>query len=708
MIESGYPKVLNHLASFFPQPSDSPTAMENTPAPLAPGANRETILNYCQQKFTQALLEAASASGIRMPELLKVLSQGARRAFEDLAGLRSREEFVRLRGLTASRISLVHPEDMDLTVALINLAHSLSDACEGRLSRLHLLFMTLLDQDTSVVDQLPVGPDAACAALRELCDSDDMPHEMRLDVPSRIEKPLAHALSVLYLDLTDTLSAAGIPPKSLLRSGSDVSAPQAQHRIHPDAAHGTETIESPAVTTPLGRLQSNVMRKRYPMAESSGPGVGAMTDPALLQAIMAQVLQWLTERQSEAARQPYGMESAQVNLGELSGLLPTQSNAALEALNLSFDALLMDRELCAAIKPSLGRLRLPVCKAALLESKLLADSEHPARRLLDIILRLATSLKTDEAATHPVCQAIEAAASQVQHNYAQNPVVFADAAQSLEMLEQRRATEATQRASRLVGLAEREARREQARSRAARAIRALCASAPPEPVRFFLERLWVRVLAHIHQTQGEKSNEWVQALATANQLIESVQPKTDAEGRRHLINILSGLLAQIRAGLESIGTPDALRERAFHSFVALHSAALHGKQADAAARQDVLPPPTPPRVETPREIPGLHVVRLAPDGEPEHDLPDWIAQLKLGDWLQLSLPDSPPQRLRVGWVGGMPRMLLLSQPDTDLTVLLPLRWLIIRAEAQAAVPLPMEALFEGAAEKAIRLAQGYA
>lgn len=259
-------------------------------------------------------------------------------------------------------------------------------------------------------------------------------------------------------------------------------------------------------------------------------------------------------------------------------------------------------------------------------------------------------------------------------NFANDVVIFADAAAPLEALEKSREADASARAAAFGPLAEREARREQARSRAARAIRALCAAAPPAPVQIFLERLWVRVLAAIHQTAGEKSADWVAALATANHLIESVQAESDAEARSRLTAELPTLLAELRAGMESIATPPILAERAFQSFVALHSAALRGKAPDLSAYQDVLPPAMPPRVDTATDIPGLHVVRLSPDSDTERDLPDWIAQLQLGDWLLLSLPDQTPQRLRIGWIGGTPRLLLLTRPDDDFTVLMPLRW----------------------------------
>ncbi|MBK9395101.1 MAG: DUF1631 family protein [Uliginosibacterium sp.] len=255
--------------------------MENTAATLSPGANRDAMLAYARQRFVTTLAETASACGIRTPGLSACLIAAAGRAFDDLAGLRSREEFVKLRSLTASRISLVHPEDMDLTVAMINLAHDLSDACEAQLPKLHLLFMTLLDQHSSVVDQLPVGPDAVCAALRELCDHDEMPASQRLGIPERVEKPLARALNQLYADLTEVFTQAGVTPKSLLRSANETGGVvRAAQGL--GGASSLPDAQDSAADGPLAQLQNNVLRKRSFSGEGGGSG---MTDPALLQAI---------------------------------------------------------------------------------------------------------------------------------------------------------------------------------------------------------------------------------------------------------------------------------------------------------------------------------------------------------------------------------------------------------------------------------------
>ncbi|MDP5238838.1 DUF1631 family protein [Uliginosibacterium sp. 31-16] len=679
-------------------------------------ADHSTLLADCRTRFADALVTAVTEVGIRSPALIDTLSRHAGLAFDELAGLHDQEEFKRLRSMTASRISLVHPEDMDLTVALINLSHTLTDACERELPRLHLLFMRLLGQDSSILDQLPVGPDAACIALRAMCDEGELTGTLRLELPNRVEEALIKALRALYSALTDTLQAAGVEPQSLLRSASDGprggyaspgQAPSGSSGMGYGEAGQESLSEARIPDSPLGRLQGALLRRRGGSTGggSGGGGFGsagggAQIDPSLLAAILERVLIWLNERQQTAAGLPYGSSAPAPGFAELNSLLPADNNAALDAIGLSFDVLAADPQLCPAVKPSLERLRLPLSKLALLDAGVLIDPQHPARRLIDVLLRLAMSLAPATTAEHPVCQAIEEAAHRVQREFERDAGVFASVGAPLEALETTRSNDLVQRIEALLPLAEQEARREHSRNRAARAIRALCAGDVPVPVRAFLEQLWVRVLAAIHQHAGEKCEPWLRALATANELVDSVQPKADAAARQALLGSLPKLLSQLRAGLDAIGTPEQLRERAFQSFVDCHTAVIQGKPP-AISGVDKLEVATAPRIETVADTPGLHVVRLAPDGEPERGVPEWINQLATGSWLQLTLPDATQRRLCVAWCGGTPRLLLAAEPGSDFVIIFPQRWLQARAAEHAAQALLPDGVFERAAEAAI-------
>lgn len=655
-----------------------------------------SLLDLTRSRFADTLSTALGRCGLRLPAIQQVIRREAASAFEELAELRSYEDYQRKRGLNSSRISLVHLEDMDLTVALINLSNALRDACERELPRLQTLFMRLLDQQSAVADQLPVGPEAVCIAMRGICDSGEIP-ELRLQLPELAQDHLVAAMMELYPELSQTLSDHGVEPASLVRLVSNSSAGTVASNRQafaqdvfasgpPGAYASAQVAATPRHSTlegPLGRLQERLMQ-RHPA--SAAPSL----DPALLQAIMERVFTWLTERQHA------GRDDAAVNLSELRALLPATSNAALEALGVCFDVLAADSRLCPPVRADLDRLRLSVGKAALIDGKFPADHTHPPRRLLEVVLRLGYSLPPQTTDSHPVCQAIDAAILRLQKEFDRDIACFATAAATLEALENRALRAQTDRCAGLLGIARSEAQREHSRHHAARAIRALCADGLPRPIRIFLEQLWVRVLAVIHQHgDGDKSGAWIKALRTANKLVESVQLHADAAMRKMQQARLPVLMNELRAGLEAVGTPEALRERAFRSFVNIHSAVLEGRKPTEERGGDIMIP-SPPRLDGANGHPGAFVLRLPPAAEPEARS-GWIGELEVGDWLEIELPDREWRRLRLMWMEGNPMMLLGCSFDSDFRLIFPARWL---QNPDGARRLPMRGLFDRAVEAA--------
>ncbi|MEN3110963.1 DUF1631 family protein [Uliginosibacterium paludis] len=669
------------------------------------------LLELSRSRFAATLVLALRECGLRLPPLLQAVERAAGSAFDELAELRSKEDYQRKRSVTASRISLVHPEDMDLTVDLINLSHALTDACERELPRLHLLFMRLLDQHNAVQDQLPVGPEAVCIALRGLCDSGELPPDLRQNLPRLAQPHLIEALRLFYADLTRELGDSGVEPASLTRSGQapaptrppggeDVFAGPPGSLGHGggySAAGQNEVLESGhTLDGPLGRLQSRLMRRQ---AAGAGASAAPSLDPALLAAIMERVFIWLTERQQSAST------TESTNLTELRPLLPAPSNAAIDAIGMAFDVLGSDTRLCAPVRASLARLRLPVSKVALMAGGFPASLEHPPRRFLETVLRLGFSLPPQTGEEHPVCQAIETATRRIQQEFELDQAIFSEAGASLEALETRLLAAHAEACAALLPQARHEAQREHSRHHAARAIRALCTGTDlPRPVRVFLEQLWIRVLAVIHQHGGgDKSGAWLRALHTANQLVESVEPR-DINSRDALLSSLPPLLAELRAGLDAIGVPEALRERAFKSFASVHSAIIHGRKPDNSPDNDIMSA-SPPRVEPINGLPGAFVLRLPPTAEPDRGLPDWVGQLVAGQCLDLEVPEHGWRRLRLSWVEGHPRVLLGATLDGDFRLILPAHWLG-RSGIPAGRPIPMQALFELAAETAEQRAAG--
>ena len=84
--------------------------------------------------------------------------QAAGQRFDELVGIRDRRGFEMARGLTASRISLIHEEDLDFSIELTELARHLHDGLDDELVRLGQRMRVLLKQSDTAPEQLPPGP----------------------------------------------------------------------------------------------------------------------------------------------------------------------------------------------------------------------------------------------------------------------------------------------------------------------------------------------------------------------------------------------------------------------------------------------------------------------------------------------------------------------------------------------------------------------
>jgi hypothetical protein len=96
----------------------------------------------------------------------------------------------------------------------------------------------------------------------------------------------------------------------------------------------------------------------------------------------------------------------------------------------------------------------------------------------------------------------------------------------------------------------------------------------PEAVRAMLEDVWVRALAAAHVEHGEGSATWASMLATADELLWSVEPKGRAEDRRRLVGGIPALIRDIQQGMARAGVEGEMRDAFFGALVDCHADAV--------------------------------------------------------------------------------------------------------------------------------------
>ena len=630
------------------------------------------LLARCRQAFLDVLGEFARSRGYGQPETIAGLCEHAGAAFDELAGLRDRKGFEAVSGLTASRISLVHEEDLEFTIVLSDVARRLREHCDPALGRLHQRMMRLLDQRDTTAEQSPVGPEAACRGLRGLCEAAGLDPEERLRMVSEHADTLGEHLLRLYRALDGELESAGLHVAALTRPAGGSS---------PLRVAGAG--ELPARGAPLAALRRALMP-----ADSAVPQHA--TAHPLPPELLALIHQWIDQHHEGVASTATRPDS-----NALAALLAPERAAAVLAVERAFDAIASDPRLAGGLRLALARLQIPLLKLALHDDSLFAMADHPANRLMQSMAAACAGLTAGTPAESPWCARVDAIARGVQRPAAEGGNTLNLALGATEALIHERLQSLIQAAQSAQDAALRAERHEQCLASASRAVRSLLADGIPGPVCDFLELYWVHVLARSAYTHGEGSTIRSEHLHSAAELVDSVDHAAEPNRRRQLLTRLPDLINRLQAGLDLLGLEQSRRNAALGPCMDLHSALIRGATPPPYSRKH----PVELRL---RPVPGLdHARQLMHGGHSVHDQPqpDWLAALQPGDWLQLATTELGSWHGCVGWIGPHRQIATLVTPTGDALLLVTLRALAELAARNAARVLeivsPLELAVQG-------------
>jgi hypothetical protein len=106
----------------------------------------------------------------------------------------------------------------------------------------------------------------------------------------------------------------------------------------------------------------------------------------------------------------------------------------------------------------------------------------------------------------------------------------------------------------------------------------------------FMKNSWAQVVAEAQLSCADGSDDPYGYRALVDDLIWSVQKSTATRGRaRRLVQMIPGLLAKLREGLNRIQYPPELTARFFNNLITIHRAAVHdGRDAISKAAADAV------------------------------------------------------------------------------------------------------------------------
>ena len=349
----------------------------------------------------------------------------------------------------------------------------------------------------------------------------------------------------------------------------------------------------------------------------------------------------------------------------------------LEAMTIELVAMLFDfifetKDLPDSIKALIGRLQIPVLKAAMLDGAFFSKKSHPSRLMVNAMAHAGIGWSPAMGHEDPLYKKMEQLVHRVLDEFTDNIGLFdelrleleaflAEEEKGAEINIQSTAEEINQRdrheIAQVVSKAEIERRLEQY----------------PTPNFFagFLRDKWLATLGQLYLREGEESEGWSLGLATLDDLVWSVQPKRSSDERKKLVALLPSLLKRLHAGLQNVAWPPEQREAFMSNLVEAHAASVKPSlasvplptaavaeaaaaaaeqakargDAETAAKAQALaeamaPAPPPPEPEPEPVVPYDHFAELA-------------GSLERGTWIEFEGDDGQLAFAKLAWVSPL-------------------------------------------------------
>lgn len=519
----------------------------------------------------------------------------------------------------------------------------------------------------------PVAPAGLTQAFRHALHELSADMRVKLIIYKLFDRYVLSSLEDLYQDINTELARAGVLPQ-LRQEASRSNAKAAAGTDPAHAATGEEANEIPSDL--LQTLHALFSARRGPAAAGvhsipTGPLPSANELLGALSVLQSQIasagpLPYAepgdAAELSREVMQLKGQLLAQIGAlrGEKPGHVASIDEDTIDLVGMLFEFILEDRNLPVAMQVMLARLQIPYLKAAILDRKLFAHRQHPARRLLDGLAEQAKGWSEESDRDHRLHEKVKSIVDQLLHEFDDDMGIFERLLVDLQQfqdLNKRRSELAEQRVAESTRGRE---KLEQARRRAAREILdRIGGHKLPPLLHGVLARAWANHLVLTLLRQGEGSPEFRGALRFVDEFIASTRPATTQESRQALRQMLPGIERALRHGLANVAFQEQDIERLLGQLHAYYRqqlgeapATIEATYAEDAGAMLSIPDSIQPVIS--QDAP-------TDDGIDEEvvevplDSPEWhqVQALQPGSWLEFCMPDEAMTRAKLSWISPM-------------------------------------------------------
>lgn len=574
------------------------------------GTNAER--NHCFEIMHELLVRQADIERKFASELSRGFANFARGSVDPLRS----GEVVR----KADHLSLIDKEDYEVTLAWSGVCHTANVQYASDLFALNHR-LAVVNGGVKLGEYnpaLPGSPAQVCDAFRNALDILDLPvaHKIKIALIAEFGRGVLREAGSLYADFNDTLIRAGIlpnlsleaigykPPSSagttagsesdiLEEEASATPGPESSQRAQAGTARAAgEETESSLDREIFNSIQEILARRHDAVGSAAGSTSAAPVQtniPELMSSLNTLQLKVPPATRRELADQSLDTvkQAFAEQLARLADVVKEQQvNAAdadiIDLVGMLFEFILNDQTLPDSVKALLSHLHTPILKVALLDKKFFFRSKHPARRLLNALTQAGALCNPDENEDQGMFAKMQSVVESILGNFDENTELFntlldeftefVDNFNRRSKVVEKRTVETAKGRERL-----REARQAVSQEIVDRTWNRTL----PKPAEELLLGPWANLMVLTALRNGEESEEWKQALAVVDRVIQSVEPPAGEEERQKIRANLPDLEQTIRSGLTLIGDPEVNTNALLEQLV--------------RCQQEVLARATPPR-----------------------------------------------------------------------------------------------------------------
>jgi hypothetical protein len=682
------------------------------------GFAQKAETNEMQNHFFEAMAMIRNRHGLVEHEFRELISEGFDQFWKN-----DHEHNPFANPEEDSELELIDHDSMDVTTALENM---ISKTVGNHRSQLYALGqrLSVVNGGQSVKHKrIPAGPHHLTTAFSDAIDALGLETRIKLIVLALFDKYVLKQLGSIYEDFNNSLKEAGVLPhlRPTVQKSADtgvgreagedgnetvqeqtqeelgeelftsildimahrrqVSPEKTQAKAAAAAAAGRQLGAAPPATPAnlvdaLNDIQPT--RRADYIPDANGPGA-IIPNIEIDEQFLVRVKHTLAEERHKLYDEIGAdrLDSADEDTIDLVGML--------------FEYMLNDPVLPAVAKALISHLHTPYLKVAIIDRKLLTDSNHDARQLLDALVEAGSHWIDERNLKRGIYPDMQNVVDRVLKEFSDNVSLF----KNLLVTFKRRMDEFRRKSDILEKRAQDSLKgREKlniARQRASQEMKARSFSEHlPKPVKEFLEQTWVDKLIFVllRHPDGEMSEDWKEALRISDEVAWAFVPKDESE-HRDLLASLPDLRKSIEEGLASLGGFHQEKCKALFEVLTSDGIAHAVIEKAETAESGAHPPPI-------EEKPKLVAVQTSAGGpgasdkerqshrekvddeipEQEQAMMEKLRKIQFGTWFEVA--DSrggEPRKVKLSWLSPLTASCMFVDRAGVQTAIKPLRTL---------------------------------